>query len=117
MIQADEVALPKPVRRVKNLVEPRDLRYRVLRAVSDFEKREVFLRNEPEFEKAFGKKLHPCLPIFPRGRSNSTTGTMRVLPVCIRVSTSNASSIVPKPPGSSAKACASFTKLNLRVKK
>ena len=39
------------------------------------------------------------------------------LPVCMRVRTSKASSMVPKPPGKRATASASFTRMSLRVKK
>ena len=42
---------------------------------------------------------------------------MSLLPVCISVSSSNASSSVPNPPGSSAKASDSFRNVTLRVKK
>jgi len=37
---------------MKDLVELGDLRSGILRDVFDFEKREVFLRNEPELEQA-----------------------------------------------------------------
>ena len=42
---------------------------------------------------------------------------MAVLPVCMSVSSSKASSSVPKPPGSRTKASDSFMKVTLRVKK
>ncbi|MNP41493.1 hypothetical protein D3C76_1351990 [compost metagenome] len=53
----------------------------------------------------------------PPGESSSTTGTSGLLPVWIRVSTSSASSRVPKPPGHSTRASASLTKNSLRMKK
>src|SRR5262249_5183382 len=37
---------------------------RILSTVLDFEKREIFLRNEAELEQTLAKKLHPRLPIF-----------------------------------------------------
>src|SRR5499427_10309212 len=49
--------------------------------------------------------------------STRTTGTSADLPVCIRVRSSNVSSIVPKPPGKSATPLASLTRKSLRVKK
>ena len=49
--------------------------------------------------------------------SSSTIGTGRPLPVCVRVSSSNVSSSVPKPPGRQTNARLSFTSISLRVKK
>ena len=51
------------------------------------------------------------------GSASSTTGAMGERPVCMRVSSSKPSSMVPNPPGSSAKARDSFMKVSLRVKK
>src|SRR5437763_8410232 len=51
-IEASNEALCHPARRMKDLLELGDLRRGILRAVFDFEKREVFLRNEPELEQA-----------------------------------------------------------------
>ena len=51
-IEANNEALCHPARRMKDLVELGDLRSGILRDVFDFEKREVFLRNEPELEQA-----------------------------------------------------------------
>src|SRR6516164_1500589 len=48
---------------MKDPVELRDLRSGVLRVMFDFEKREVFLRNEPKLKQALVKKLYPCFPI------------------------------------------------------
>jgi hypothetical protein len=53
----------------------------------------------------------------PPGTSSSTTGAGCALPVWSNVSSSNASSRVPKPPGSSTNASDSFTNSSLRVKK
>jgi len=47
----------------------------------------------------------------------STIGNLVILPVCTRVSASNSSSIVPKPPGSTTNACEYFTNTVLRTKK
>ena len=47
-----------------DFVELRDFLGCVLRVVFDFEKREIFLRNEAELEQPLGKKSHPRLPIF-----------------------------------------------------
>ena len=49
---------------MKDFVELRDLSGSVLGVVFDFEKREVFLRNEAEVEQTLAKKLHPRFPIF-----------------------------------------------------
>jgi len=43
--------------------------------------------------------------------------TIGVRPVCMSVSSSKPSSMVPKPPGRSTNACDSFMKVSLRVKK
>ena len=51
-IEASNEALCHRARRMKDLLELGDLRRGILRAVFDFEKREVFLRNEPELEQA-----------------------------------------------------------------
>ena len=53
----------------------------------------------------------------PPGRSINTKGMMRLLPVCIRVSASYPSSMVPNPPGKSTMASEFRTKVSLRVKK
>ena len=47
----------------------------------------------------------------------ATSGKRCSLPVCIRVTTSNASSRVPKPPGITTKAEEYFTSITLRTKK
>src|SRR5581483_7763857 len=47
----------------------------------------------------------------------STTGKRVTLRVCTRVSASNSSSRVPKPPGSTTKPCEYFTNIVLRTKK
>ena len=46
-----------------------------------------------------------------------TTGKWRILPVWMRVSASNSSSSVPKPPGRITNASAYFTNIVLRAKK
>src|SRR5207248_11462281 len=51
-METSNEALCHPARRMKDLLELADLRRGILRAVFDFEKREVFLRNEPELEQA-----------------------------------------------------------------
>src|SRR5262245_33288522 len=61
-IEADNEALSHPPRRMKDLVELRDFRGSVLRVVFDFEKREVFLRNEADLEQTLGSKAHPAVP-------------------------------------------------------
>ena len=53
----------------------------------------------------------------PPGTSSSTIGAGWALPVWTSVSSSNASSSVPKPPGSSTNPSDSFTNVSLRVKK
>ena len=53
----------------------------------------------------------------PPGRSISTSGINRLLPVCIKVTASYPSSIVPNPPGKRAMASECRRKINLRVKK
>ena len=51
------------------------------------------------------------------GVSRNTIGTGMPLPVWVRVSSSNVSSSVPKPPGRQMKAALSLTSISLRVKK
>ena len=51
------------------------------------------------------------------GVSRKTIGTGSPLPVWVRVSSSNVSSRVPKPPGRQTNARLSFTSISLRVKK
>jgi len=47
----------------------------------------------------------------------TTTGKPLILPVWISVAVSNASSIVPKPPGNTTKAYEYFTNMTFRTKK
>ena len=58
-----------------------------------------------------------CDQYEPSGWSTRTTGKMWLLPVWIRVRTSNPSSCVPNPPGNRTIASVSFTNISLRVKK
>ena len=66
---------------------------------------------------AFSRKRSHSLQKSLPGSSSRTIGCRSLLPVCISVSSSNASSIVPKPPGNSAKPSDSLMNVTLRVKK
>ena len=55
--------------------------------------------------------MRPTQCSFP----NSTTGKLKTLPVWIRVSASNISSNVPKPPGIITNPSAAFTSIVLRA--
>ncbi|MNH39803.1 hypothetical protein D3C79_1010250 [compost metagenome] len=57
------------------------------------------------------------ISFFQNAVPNRMTGTGRVLRVCTRVSTSNSSSRVPKPPGKATKALARIMKCILRSAK
>ena len=46
-----------------------------------------------------------------------TTGKSAIFPVCMRVSVSNNSSMVPYPPGSTTKPYEYFSSITLRMKK
>jgi len=82
----------------------------------DRDQKEQFYSFEKLREEAMRRAAH--FRQYGRGPiSTMTTGMMVALPVCMSVSSSKASSMVPKPPGKRATPLASFTRKSLRVKK
>jgi hypothetical protein len=89
----------------------------IIHVVRDAEEVEVLLGDEAELEQILPQKGHERLPIAAAGLVDEHDGDDPRLAVCISVSTSKPSSIVPKPAGKSATPCVSFMKFSLRVKK
>ncbi len=71
----------------------------------------------PPLTSSRSTKPRHALQNVPPGTSSRTIGAGCDFPVCTSVSSSYVSSIVPKPPGSMAKPCASLMNSSLRVKK
>ena len=104
--------------RVVVRVEAEQLVDRVVDVVGDVHQAEVVGRHVAAVEQLGARRtsIHSCQYV-PPGTSRSTIGPGCALPVCSSVSSSNASSSVPKPPGSSTNPSDSLMNASFRVKK